>query len=587
MEEVAYALLLYMCIYTGSYDYVHVTHYNVSDCYSNSVFSFSHSLRSDKIIPGDSSYSVVQDKVTLILRKTSGTKWRTLEALGQETPSDKASLPATTAPSGCELPRGGETQPHLEDDRQDSKARMFSGLTATESSPMRAAPAEPGVIVSDEGRPLAEPRVSEPTSGREGLASPSHEMEEEPRSKHCDAKLPDCLNGSKLSSNPPPSSALAESGMSVSELLAIQGEGIGGRERREEEEGAVAIGDVWKQGGEQAGRWDQPASVLPGVREVGEEARRGRKRGIEEEEEGEEVEERENTPYHTPPSSPPPAPPPNPPSVVSPPLSSVSQTSQPSGNSAHHPKTARDQRSTSGPSKSGGGYTTYTNPIYQSPGPAAKAGKPHSSAWHMRPSEIESSNPSYKYRQLRLPSLTGLLNTGNTCFMNSTLQCLSNTQEVRDYFINGRYLADINRDNPLGFRGELAKCFSQIIRKLWSGEYDYFSPKKLKTFISERSGHFSGNYPHDSHEFMSYLIDGLHEDLNRIRSKPVTASVESDGRPDSEVAEEAWQVYRQRNDSFFVDLFQGQFKSTLVCPACSKVGGCQGCVCHSQYSEPS
>lgn len=190
----------------------------------------------------------------------------------------------------------------------------------------------------------------------------------------------------------------------------------------------------------------------------------------------------------------------------------------------------------------------------------------------MRPAEMESSNPSYKYRQLRRPSLTGLLNTGNTCFMNSTLQCLSNTQVVRDYFINGRYLADINRSNPLGFKGELAKCFSQIIRKLWSGEHDCFSPRRLKTFISERSGHFTGNYPHDAHEFMSYLIDGLHEDLNRIQSKPVTASVESDGRPDAEVAEEAWQVYRQRNDSFFVDLFQGQFKSTLVCPVCSKVG---------------
>lgn len=37
------------------------------------------------------------------------------------------------------------------------------------------------------------------------------------------------------------------------------------------------------------------------------------------------------------------------------------------------------------------------------------------------------------------------------------------------------------------------------------------------------------------------------------------------------VADEAWDVYKKRNDSFVVDLFQGQYKSKLVCPVCNKV----------------
>lgn len=37
------------------------------------------------------------------------------------------------------------------------------------------------------------------------------------------------------------------------------------------------------------------------------------------------------------------------------------------------------------------------------------------------------------------------------------------------------------------------------------------------------------------------------------------------------VAEEAWQRHKMRNDSFIVDLFQGQYKSKLVCPVCAKV----------------
>ena len=91
--------------------------------------------------------------------------------------------------------------------------------------------------------------------------------------------------------------------------------------------------------------------------------------------------------------------------------------------------------------------------------------------------------------------------------------------------------------------------------------------------MANRNGQFDGYSQQDSHEFLSYLLDGLHEDLNRVLEKPRPPAVESDGRGDREVASESWQVHRQRNDSFFVDRFQGLFKSTLVCPVCSKVRG--------------
>ena len=107
---------------------------------------------------------------------------------------------------------------------------------------------------------------------------------------------------------------------------------------------------------------------------------------------------------------------------------------------------------------------------------------PKLSPSHIPPAAMETTDLSYRYNQLRRPSYTGLCNFANNCFMNSVVQCLSNTRELRDYFIEGRYLADINTTNPLGFKGELAKCFSGIIRKLWSGEYEYFlSAKKIQT----------------------------------------------------------------------------------------------------------
>ena len=166
------------------------------------------------------------------------------------------------------------------------------------------------------------------------------------------------------------------------------------------------------------------------------------------------------------------------------------------------------------------------------------------------------------------------MNIGNSCFMNSIIQCLSNTAILRDYFLSNGYVSDINKKNPLGFKGDLAQSFAGIIRKLWTPDQTSFSPRQLKNVIAGKSKHFGGYQQQDSHEFMSYLLDGLHEDLNRVQEKPSTSRVETDGNDDlsdTQLADMAWQVYLQRNDSYFVDHFQGQFKSTLVCPVCQKV----------------
>ncbi|XP_046440466.1 ubiquitin carboxyl-terminal hydrolase 19-like [Daphnia pulex] len=166
---------------------------------------------------------------------------------------------------------------------------------------------------------------------------------------------------------------------------------------------------------------------------------------------------------------------------------------------------------------------------------------------------------------------TGLGNLGNTCYMNAVLQALANTTPLKNYFLDKKFQADINRDNPLGFGGSLAIAFAIILRQLWSGQRDSIEPSHLKSLLANRASQFSGYAQHDAQEFMAFLLDGLHEDLNRVKTKPLTTPVESNGRPDHIVADEAWQVYKMRNDSVIDDLFQGQFKSTLVCPACQNI----------------
>ncbi|OMO52128.1 putative Ubiquitin carboxyl-terminal hydrolase [Corchorus capsularis] len=166
--------------------------------------------------------------------------------------------------------------------------------------------------------------------------------------------------------------------------------------------------------------------------------------------------------------------------------------------------------------------------------------------------------------------LTGLQNLGNTCFMNSAIQCLAHTPKIIDYFL-GDYSREINPDNPLGMNGEIASAFGDLLRKLWAPGATPVAPRTFKSKLARFAPQFSGFNQHDSQELLAFLLDGLHEDLNRVKSKPYVEVKDGDDRKDEEVADEYWQNHLARNDSIIVDVCQGQFKSTLVCPECKKV----------------
>jgi ubiquitin carboxyl-terminal hydrolase 4/11/15 len=175
-------------------------------------------------------------------------------------------------------------------------------------------------------------------------------------------------------------------------------------------------------------------------------------------------------------------------------------------------------------------------------------------------------NYSYASRTPTPAGKTGLQNLGNTCFMNSAIQCLSLSVPIVDYFLKGDHEKEINEANPLGMKGQMARQYANLLRELWSSRTSVAVPRDFKSVIGTYAPQFTGYAQHDSHELLAFLLDGLHEDLNRIKQKPYVEIKDSDGRSDVEVANEAWSGYRKRNDSIIVDLFQGQLKSRLKCP---------------------
>ncbi|GAA5889649.1 hypothetical protein JCM6882_007092 [Rhodosporidiobolus microsporus] len=174
----------------------------------------------------------------------------------------------------------------------------------------------------------------------------------------------------------------------------------------------------------------------------------------------------------------------------------------------------------------------------------------------------------------RTRGLVGLQNLGNTCFMNSAIQCMSNTKELQEYFLSGVYKSELNPSNPLGMRGQVASAFGELIERLWHGTSSSVAPREFKQALAKFAPQFSGYGQQDSQELLAFLLDGTHEDLNRILKKPATEAPDWEGGGDKELVEMArtcWEQYRARNDSVIVNLFQGQYRSTVVCPDCDKV----------------
>ncbi|XP_072948645.1 uncharacterized protein [Epargyreus clarus] len=187
-----------------------------------------------------------------------------------------------------------------------------------------------------------------------------------------------------------------------------------------------------------------------------------------------------------------------------------------------------------------------------------------------RSSERADSEPRVERPPSQTSGLNGLRNIGNTCFMNSVLQCLSNTRPLLEYLAADKYTREINTTLSC-MKGALIKAFASVIKELWrSGEKDaVVNTTSFKSQVQRFAPRFMGFSQQDAQEFLRYLLEGLHEDVNRVTVKPKPILTEiDDNLSDSAKAAEAWSRYLRMEDSRVGDIFVGQLKSTLRCTHC-------------------
>jgi len=196
-------------------------------------------------------------------------------------------------------------------------------------------------------------------------------------------------------------------------------------------------------------------------------------------------------------------------------------------------------------------------------------------------SEIEGRTKewrSYFEGGCKVPGVIGIRNHGNTCFINSILQCLSYTDILAEYFVLDQYKSDLKRRKRLSAfakatgtgKGEVTEQLATLLKSLWSLQYDPEISDKFKALVDKYGSQYKGGSQHDAQEFLLWLLDRVHEELNTATKKKYKRLKNLPGRPDDVLAAESLANYMRCNNSFVVDIFQAQFRSSLTCPTCER-----------------
>ncbi|CAF0978777.1 unnamed protein product [Didymodactylos carnosus] len=128
---------------------------------------------------------------------------------------------------------------------------------------------------------------------------------------------------------------------------------------------------------------------------------------------------------------------------------------------------------------------------------------------------------------------------GNSCYMNSALQCLSNIPQLTSYFL----LQNSNSTLSTNTNSQVVSAYVSLMSKIWSRDHQPFEPTELKQIIINLAPQFFGPTQQDTHEFMIYLLHALHDDL---KTKTLNGT----------------------DISFISDLFQGKIETTVQCLTC-------------------
>ena len=174
------------------------------------------------------------------------------------------------------------------------------------------------------------------------------------------------------------------------------------------------------------------------------------------------------------------------------------------------------------------------------------------------------------------PILIGLNNIGATCFMNSTLQCLSQTKQLTDFFLNE------NNHNELSLLEnknvvQLFPVYMELIQKLWEkGDSKSYSPYNFMNVVEKMNPLFKKGQAGDSKDFIIFILEQLHKELKYSNSQNELLSKQPLNQYDKNNALNFFFEEFKRQTSIISDIFFGFSETTNECLNCKNIYNLQG-----------
>jgi ubiquitin C-terminal hydrolase len=175
--------------------------------------------------------------------------------------------------------------------------------------------------------------------------------------------------------------------------------------------------------------------------------------------------------------------------------------------------------------------------------------------------------------------MIGLRNLGNTCFINAVLQCLLQQSAFTSSFYSNSYdyKQHINKHNHLSSKGMMVESFVSLMRNMDNCSIQFVSPVDFKAALAVCNPHLGQGFAqHDAAEFLGYLVDAIHEDLNdgRVPGIHIPSLTKQDELEEEKLSLDkqqtlAWKRWKTLNQSPVVDCFMGQLGSRLECNSCN------------------
>jgi len=173
-----------------------------------------------------------------------------------------------------------------------------------------------------------------------------------------------------------------------------------------------------------------------------------------------------------------------------------------------------------------------------------------------------------KEKEMEISPPYGIPNFGNTCYFNSVNQIFFNLPILQQLFMNPKLKYFINKNNKFGYKGKFILTF-MLLYKLKPSKIDDYS-KNLKTLVGKLKETFNNRQQQDANEYLNFLLEALHEELNMKSSKKYIEDNDENYKynTEEELGNIAWANNLRRNVSFIDSIFMFQLKSNLTCKKC-------------------